>query len=321
VSISSQDTRGGLLYGLAAYGCWGLIPLYFREVGAVAPPEILAHRIVWSVVFIALILTVWRRWPDLISSLRSWRIVRLLLASAALVAVNWLVYIHGVGSKRVMQTSLGYFINPLFSVVLGMVFFRERLRPWQWAALGLATAGLVYLIVMVGELPWIALVLAGTFGLYGLVRKMAPVDGLIGLAIETMLLAPAALIGLAIGAASGMATFGNNDRATDGLLLLSGVITTIPLLCFGQAARRLRLTTMGFLQYLAPSMQFLLAVWVFEEPFSREQQISFACIWLALLIFTVDALRTHRRQVAERVPELATLRRSVRVEHASPKHH
>ena len=304
MSESSQDTRGGLLYGLAAYLCWGLIPLYFREVSAVAPLEILAHRIVWSVVFIALILTVWRRWPALASSLRSGRIVRLLLASAALVAVNWLVYIHGVATQRVMQTSLGYFINPLFSVVLGMVFFRERLRPWQWAALGLATVGLVYLIFMVGELPWIALVLAGSFGLYGLVRKMTPVDGLIGLAIETMLLTPAALIGLAIGVMSGTATFGNNDRATDGLLALSGVATTIPLLCFGQAARRLRLSTLGFLQYLAPSMQFLLAVWVFKEPFVCDQQISFAFIWLALLIFTVDALRTHRRQVAEPVPEL-----------------
>ncbi|HWG47927.1 MAG TPA: EamA family transporter RarD [Gemmataceae bacterium] len=313
MSISSQDTRGGLLYGLAAYGCWGLVPLYFREIGAVSPPEILAHRIVWSVVFVAILLTLWRRWPDFAASVRSGRIVRLLLISASLVAVNWLVYIHGVGSKRVMETSLGYFINPLLSVLLGMVVFRERLRPWQWVALTLATVGLVYLIFMVGELPWIALVLAGTFSLYGLVRKMTPVDGLIGLAIETMLLAPAALIGLAIGSAIGAASFGGNDRATDGLLMLSGVVTTIPLVCFGQAARRLRLSTMGFLQYLSPSMQFLLAVWVFEEPFRPEQQISFACIWMALLIFTVDALLAGRQR---QKPCLAALRRTARFREA-----
>ncbi len=294
MSISSQDTRGGLLYGLAAYGFWGLMPLYFWLVGTVSPLEILAHRVVWSVVLVAGILTVWRRWPDLQHSFRSGRIVRLLLASAVLVAVNWLVYIYGVWTQRVLQTSLGYFINPLFSVVLGLVFFRERLRLGQWFALGLATAGLAYLVFTVGELPWIALAVAGSFGLYGLVRKTAPVDGLIGLAIETMLLAPAALAGLAVGVTTGTATFGNNEGMTDGLLLLSGVVTTIPLLCFGQAARRLPLSTLGFLQYVAPSMQFLLAVWVFREPFLPAQQISFAFIWAALAIFTGDALLARR---------------------------
>jgi chloramphenicol-sensitive protein RarD len=317
VSEATKDTRGGLLYGLAAYGMWGLMPLYFRVVGTVTPLEILAHRIVWSVVLVAAILTVWRRWPDLMRSLRSGRIVRLLLASALLVAVNWLVYIYGVWTERVLQTSLGYFINPLFSVVLGMVFFRERLRPWQWVALGLAAGGLAYLILTVGELPWIALAVAGTFGLYGLVRKTAPVDGLIGLAIETMLLAPAALAGLAVGVTTGTATFGNNEGVTDALLLLSGVVTTVPLLCFGQAARRLRLSTLGFLQYIGPSMQFLIALWVFGEPFLPAQQVSFAFIWAALLVFTVDALRAHRRRSAAPIPELATLRRSIRAEHAS----
>lgn len=298
VNKSSHDSRGGLLYGLAAYGFWGLMPLYFWAVGAVAPLEILAHRIVWSVVLLIVILTVWRRWPDLASSFRSGRTVRLLLASALLVAVNWLVYIYGVWTQRILQTSLGYFINPLFSVALGMVFFRERLRRGQWVALGLASVGLGYLIFTVGELPWIALAVATTFGLYGLVRKITPVDGLIGLTIETMLLAPAALAGLSIGAAAGATTFGNNERVTDGLLLLSGVVTTIPLLCFGQAARRLRLSTLGFIQYLAPSMQFLLALWVFREPFLPAQQISFGFIWVALAVFTVDALLAHRQRRA-----------------------
>jgi chloramphenicol-sensitive protein RarD len=311
VSKSSQDTRGGLLYGLAAYGFWGLMPLYFWLVGTVALLEILAHRIVWSAVLVAAILTGWRRWQDLTRSLRSGRTVRLLLISALLVAVNWLVYIYGVSTQRVLQTSLGYFINPLFSVVLGIMFFRERLRPWQWIALGLAVAGLSYLVVAVGELPWIALAVAGTFALYGLVRKTAPVDGLIGLAIETMLLAPAALGGLTLGMTTGKSSFGYNEWTTDGLLLLSGVVTTIPLLCFGQAARRLRLSTLGFLQYLTPTMQFLLALWVFGEPFPPALRVSFGFIWAALLIFIVDALRARRRPAAVPAPRLATLRRSV----------
>jgi chloramphenicol-sensitive protein RarD len=307
-----------LLYGLAAYGFWGVMPLYFRAVQAIKPLELLAHRIVWSVVLVALILTVWRRWPDLMRSVRDGQLLRLLFASALLVALNWLVYIYGVSTKRVLQTSLGYFINPLFSVVLGMVFFRERLRPWQWIALGLATAGLGYLIFQLGELPWIALALAATFGLYGLIRKKTPVDGLIGMGVETMLLVPAALIGLAFGVTRGHTTFGTNDWLTDGLLLLSGVVTTVPLVCFGQAARRLPLSTLAFLQYLAPTIQLLLAIWVFDEPFLPVQRISFGLIWTALFLITVDALRS-RREVALRQPE--TFRGGVRAEPASTKQH
>lgn len=319
MSEPNRDTRGGLLYGLAAYGLWGLMPLYFWLVRHVSPLEVLAHRILWSIVFVAGILTVWRRWPDLMRCLRTGRTVRLLLVSALLVAVNWLVYLYGVWTERILQTSLGYFINPLFSVALGMVFFRERLRLGQWLALALATAGLGYLIYMVGELPWIALAVAGSFGLYGLVRKTTPVDGLLGLTIETMLLAPAALAGLSFGVTTGQATFANSDRLTDGLLLLSGVVTTIPLLCFGQAARRLRLSTMGFLQFLAPSMQFLLALWVFHEPFLPAQQISFGFIWTGLLVFMLDAVWTYRRQGADRPPVLATLRCQMRSEPAAAR--
>lgn len=310
-----KRTSDGLLYGLAAYGFWGLMPLYFRLVGTVAPVEILAHRIIWSVILVAVILTLWRRWPDLVSSLRSGRTVRLLLISALLVAGNWLVYIYGVWTQRVLQTSLGYFINPLFSVLLGMVFFGERPRRWQWVALGLASIGLGYLVFQVGELPWIALALAGTFGLYGLVRKTAPVDGLIGLAVETMLLAPAALAGLAIGATNGTTSFGKNEAMTDGLLLLSGVVTTIPLLCFGQAARRLPLSTLGFLQYLAPSMQFVIAVLVFQEPFPPALRISFAFIWTALAIFTLDALWTHSRRDRNTAREFERLRKDLYAKH------
>jgi chloramphenicol-sensitive protein RarD len=313
---SHAKTHSGLLYGLAAYGLWGLMPLYFRLVGQVSPVEVLAHRIVWSVVLLVVILTVWRRWPDLVSILRSGQTVRLLLVSALLVAVNWLVYIYGVWAERVLETSLGYFINPLFSVVLGMVFFRERLRPWQWVALALACLGLGYLMFAVGKLPWIALVLALSFGLYGLVRKLAPVDGLIGLMVETMLLAPAALAGLAIGVTQGTATFGRNEALTDGLLLLSGVVTTIPLLCFGQAARRLRLSTLGFLQFLGPTMQFLIAVLIFHEPFLPALRVSFAFIWAALIVFTVDAWRHHSRANRTSVSREPAIRGSIPAEHA-----
>ena len=313
------QTRSGLLYGLAAYGLWGLMPLYFRLVGQVSPAEVLAHRIVWSVLLLAVILTVWRRWPDLMAILRSGRMVRLLLVSALLVATNWLVYIYGVWAERVLETSLGYFINPLFSVVLGMVFFRERLRPWQWVAFALTCIGLGYLILSVGKLPWIALALALSFGLYGLVRKTTPVDGLIGLAVETLLLAPAALAGLAIGVTQSTASFGKNEALTDALLLLSGVVTTIPLLCFGQAARRLRLSTLGFLQFLGPTMQVLIAVLVFHEEFRPELRVTFAFIWTALIVFTVDAWRHHARRertsvsdelaVCESIPSAARLQR------------
>ena len=319
MSESSSETRTGLLYGLTAYGTWGLMPLYFGAVGGVTPLEILAHRIVWSVVIVSALLTLFGSWPDLVRAVRSRRILSLLIVSAALVSLNWLVYIYGVWTQRVMENSLGYFINPLFTVLLGVLFFRERLRRWQWFALGLATVGLGYLIYTVGELPWIALAIAGTFGLYGLVRKTVPVDGLVSVAIEMMLLAPAALAGLGYGISSGAAVFRNQSAATDGLLLLSGIVTMIPLLCFGQAVRRLPLSTLGFLQYLAPSMQFLLALWVFHEPFAPAKRISFGCIWTALLIFTVDALLAHRRKTAESVPQLATLRGTVRAEQVSAK--
>jgi chloramphenicol-sensitive protein RarD len=295
------------------------MPLYFWLVRHVSALEVLAHRILWSVVCVALLLTVWRRWPDLMRCLRTGRTVRLLLVSALLVAINWLVYLYGVWTERILQTSLGYFINPLFSVALGMVFFRERLRPGQWLALVLAAAGLGYLIYMVGELPWIALAVAGSFGLYGLVRKTTPVDGLLGLTIETMLLAPAALAGLGVGVTNGSAAFGNLDGTTDLLLLLSGVVTTIPLLCFGQAARRLRLTTMGFLQFLAPSMQFLLALWVFREPFLPAQQISFGFIWTGLLVFMLDAVWTYRRQGECRASERAAIRCHMQPEAAAAR--
>ncbi len=291
----SDTRRSGVFYGLAAYGFWGLMPIYFAVVNRFAGPvEVLAHRIVWSVVFLCCLLTGLRRWPDVGRCFRSRRLLVLLTTSTILIAVNWFAFIYGVWTKRVLQTSLGYFMTPLFSVLLGMVFLRERPRPGQWAALALAVGGIVYLIANVGDVPWIALTLTGSFGLYGLVRKKTPVDALVGLSVETLLLLPLAGGAILFWAADGTGAFGLEPR-TSGLLALSGVVTAIPLICFGEAARRLPLTVLGFLQYISPSMSCLLAVLWFDEPFRMEQRISFGLIWTALVLFSVESYLAVRR--------------------------
>jgi chloramphenicol-sensitive protein RarD len=294
----------GLLFGVAAYGFWGVLPVYFRAVGGVAPTEFLAHRIVWSFLLLAAVLTLWRRWPELARTLRTRHTRSLLAVSALLIATNWLVYLHGVMTQRVIQTSLGYFINPLVSVVLGVVFFRERLRGGQWLAVALAAAGVAYYVLAGREWPWIALVLAGSFGLYGLVRKAAPVEALVGLSAETLLLFPAAAGFLGYWQSQGTLGFGSRGGWLDALLLLSGVVTTVPLLCFGAAARRLPLSTLGFLQYLAPTLQLLLAVTLFGEPFRPDQRWSFGLVWAALALFTAESVVSRRvMSAAVRAPD------------------
>jgi chloramphenicol-sensitive protein RarD len=288
-----------LLYGIGAYGLWGLMPLYFRAVEVVSPGELLAHRIVWCFLLLAGVLTVFRRWPDFARVLRSPRQLLFLAISAHLVAANWLIYIYGVNNKDVVQTTLGYFINPLFSVLLGLVFFRERLNPRQWLAIALATAGVGVFVAMVEGFPWIALGVAFSFGLYGLVRKITPVDGLTGLTVETLVLAPVATACLGWWALQGTLVFQSRNRGLDALIVASGVVTALPLLCFGQAARRLPLSTLGFLQYMAPTVQFLIAVFLFGETFPREKQISFALVWAALVVLTLDSVLRSRRPALE----------------------
>lgn len=302
-----REQRGGLVYGLAAYGLWGLMPLYFKAVEQAGPLEVLAHRIVWCQLLLVVLLLVFRSWSDLVQCLRSPRIVLLLLASSVLIALNWFIYIYGVATQRLVETSLGYFINPLFSVLLGVVFFRERLRISQWAALGLATAGMAYLVMRVGTVPWIALGLAGAFGFYGLVRKIAPVDALVGLFIETLVLTPVAAAFLLQQHISGAAPVDRFGWGFAGLLALSGPTTALPLLCFGLAARRLPLSIMGFLQYLAPSLQLLLAVLFYDESFRPEQQISFGFIWTALALYSVESVWARQRRLQQIDAELGTL--------------
>ena len=295
-----HGSRGGILYGIAAYGFWGGFPLYFKAVADVSPVVVLAHRALWSFVVLAVLVGVVGRWKELWRELHCRRLIFMLTLSTLFIAANWLMFIYAVSTGQVLQASLGYFINPLVNVLLGVLFLRERLRPRQTLSIGLAVIGVLVLTAIVGEVPWVALSLAFTFSLYGLMRKLMPVDGLMSLTIETLLLAPLGLIYLGYLAADG----GGEPMTlgTVGLLVLSGPVTTVPLLLFGAAARRLRLSTMGILQYLSPTLQFLLAVLVFGEAFSAAQLVSFACIWAAVLLYAVDSLfaaREYRVEVLE----------------------
>lgn len=291
--MTSKASHTGILYGIAAYGLWGLIPLYFKSVAHVAPLEILAHRALWSFVMLAILVRVLNRWREVGRGLCNGRLMLMLGLTTLLLAANWLTFIYSVLTKHVLQASLGYFINPLVNVLLGVLFLRERLRPWQVVSIVLALIGVVVLTTYVGQVPWIALTLATTFGLYALLRKLMSVDGLVSLAVETLVLLPIALVYLSYLGATGIAT--GRSSSTLGLLLLSGPVTTVPLLFFGAAARRLRLSTLGIVQYLTPSLHFLLAVFAFREPFSMAQVASFACIWTAIAIYTADSFRALRQ--------------------------
>jgi chloramphenicol-sensitive protein RarD len=284
--------RSGVAYGLGAYIAWGFIPLYFKAVAFVHPVEVLAHRILWSLVFLVLIQWGRGRLGKVAEILRDRRSLGILSVTTILIAVNWLVFIWSVFNGRLLEASLGYFINPLVSVLLGFVFLKERLRLWQWLAVGLATVGVIFLAVGTGTMPWIALVLACTFGLYGLLRKIARPGGVTGLAVETLLLAPLALAWLGYSAYSGSLIFGVAGERATLILLAAGPVTALPLVWFTEGARRLRLATIGFMQYLAPSLQFLLAVLVFREPFGGVQAMSFVMIWAALLLYSIDTARS-----------------------------
>jgi chloramphenicol-sensitive protein RarD len=287
--------RAGLLYGLAAYGWWGLVPLYFKAVADLPAVEILAQRIVWSVAFLAMVLAWARRWQDVARCFRDRRLLLTLLGSTVLIALNWLAYIYSVTSGQLVQSSLGYFILPLVSIALGMVWFKERLRPLQLAAVAVAAAGVLELTRANGELPWIAMVIAFSFGFYGLLRKRAAVDGLVGLSVEVALLLPVAAGYLCYLGLTGALSLGAQGAATDLLLVLSGVVTAVPLLCFGQAARRLPLSALGFLQYLSPTLALVLGVVLYEEEFGTKEAISFGLIWGALVVYSFDMARTLRR--------------------------
>jgi len=292
---AGSEARAGVLYGAAAYLFWGVSVVYFKAISSVPPLEILAHRILWSVPLLLAWLAARGRLGDLRAVLRARRTVGILLVTTTLIAVNWLVFIYAVATGHVVQASLGYYINPLLNVVLGMLFLGERLRRMQWVSVFLAAAGVAYLAASFGSLPFISLILAGSFGLYGLLRKTVPADGPVALTVETGLLLPVMLVVLAVQAGRGTMAFLHVSRTIDLLLVLAGVITTMPLLWFTNAVRRLRLATIGFLQYLSPSLQLLLAVVVYREPFTRTHLVTFGFIWAALALYSFDALRRSRQ--------------------------
>ncbi len=285
-----DQTRAGLFYGIAAYSWWGLVAIYFKAVAHVPATEILAHRVVWSVLLLSLLLRFRGRWGVAISALRDRRVVVTLFATTALIAANWFTFIWAIANDQVLDASLGYFINPLVNVLLGFVFLRERLRRFQALSVLLAAIGVTYLTVSSGAVPLVSLALAFTFAFYGLLRKTARVDALVGLTLETVTLLPLAIGYLAYLLWSGDGVFGTESRSTDLLLALGGVVTATPLLWFANAVRRLRLATVGFLQYIAPTGQFLLAMF-YGETLSSAHIVAFAFIWTALVIYSIDSVR------------------------------
>ncbi len=293
----SRKSRSGLVCGLAAYTAWGFIPLYFRAVSHVPPAIVLCHRILWSVLFLVIVVSFRQEWASVWPVLKNRRRLGLLSAGAGLIAINWLVFIYAVINRQLLQASLGYFINPLLSIFLGMIFLHERLRGGQWLAVFIAGVAVANLALRSASFPWIALSLAASFGFYGLVRKKVDIDSLHALLVETTILFPVALLFLALPAAHQISS------GTLGLLSLSGVITALPLLLFGVALRRLKLSTMGFLQYAGPTLQFLVAIVLFHEPLGGARLASFVLCWLAIAVYVTESIRTRQPQAVADEPD------------------
>jgi chloramphenicol-sensitive protein RarD len=286
--------RRGALYAATAYALWGLFPLYFRLVSEIPALEITAHRVVWSLAFMAVLMVLLRRTAWLRPALADRRVMLAFAGSSVLLAGNWFIYVWAVTHGRVVEASLGYFINPLFNVLLGRLVLGERLVPAQQAAVALAAAGVAWLAWQTGQVPWIALALAATFGTYGLLRKRAPLGTLEGLTLESLLLGPLALVGLLWAGTHGGTGFEQADLSTQLLLAAAGPLTAIPLIFFGAAAPRIPMSLLGMLQYIGPTIQLTLGVWLFGEPFDGARQQGFVLIWIACAVFSAEMLWRHR---------------------------
>lgn len=293
-ALPARSTRAGAVAATLAFLIWAGFPVYFKAVADVPAAEVLAHRIAWSAGFVALLLVILRQWREVRRILGNPRQVAGLAVSGLLVACNWLIFIWAVAHDRVLESSLGYFINPLLNVALGVLILGERLRRAQWLAIALAALGVANLVLRHGQIPWVAISLAATFGLYGLMRKQIAVKALAGLFVETMLLLPVAAGYLVYLGLAGLGQFGTRGIAFDGLLALAGVFTALPLILFAAAARRLPLSTLGQLQYTVPTGHFLLAVVAFGEPFTAVHGVTFGCIWVALALYAWDSFRVQR---------------------------
>ena len=296
----------GILYGLSAYVLWGMFPLFFKQLQAASAIEVVLHRMVWSLVFVLIVLAVLRRWNWLGDVRRSPALVGKFAVSALLLAGNWLSYVWAVNNGHVLDASLGYFILPLINVALGFIFLHERPRKAQWVAFALATSGVLWMAVQSGHVPWLALLIAMTFGFYGLMRKTATLGALEGMSLETMLLAPLAVVALLWAGPSGPGSqWPAHDAHTWLFFLLSGPVTAIPLLLFAAGARRVPLSTMGFLQYITPSILALMGVFLYGETFAGPRAVGFVFIWVALALYTAEGLWAGRRAAAARAAAAA----------------
>lgn len=291
----------GIWYGIGAYVTWGLFPIYWKWLHHVPALQLIGHRILWSFLMLFVAILTSRQWNIFRAAVLAPRVLRIYLAAAVLVGINWLVYVWAVNAGFIVETSLGYYINPLLSVLMGVLFLHERMRSLQWVPLGLAAVGVLYLTFAYGSLPWIALTLAFSFGLYGLVKNTAPLGSLYGLTLETGLLFLPALLYLLYADATGQGAFLHTGAISDVLLVGAGLMTTIPLLMFASAARRIPLSLVGILQYIAPTLQFLLGVLVYREPFTHAQFIGFGIVWIALILFGVEGFLASRAQRAQTV--------------------
>lgn len=285
----------GIVYAALAYVAWGLFPLYFKQVAHVPALEVVMHRTLWSMLFLLGVLAVLQRWAWLRALRHQPRVLLAFALSALLLSSNWLTYVWAVNNQHVLDASLGYFILPLVNVAMGFVFLRERPRRGQWVAVAVAATGVLWLTLQTGRLPWISLVLALTFGFYGLLRKVAVLGALEGLALETLMLAPLAMVALAVWGAQGQGVLVQGDAASMAWLVLGGPLTAIPLLLFAAGARRIPLTTLGILQYISPTLQFALGVWLFGEPMQAARLAGFALIWAALVVYSLEGWWTSQR--------------------------
>ncbi|MBI2757892.1 MAG: EamA family transporter RarD [Chloroflexi bacterium] len=295
--------KKGILYAVGAYLMWGLFPLYWKQLETIPALQLIGHRIAWSFILLIIVIFITRQWKEFRAEFNS-KTIRIYLIAAVLISVNWFTYVWAVNNGFVVETSLGYYINPLFSVLLGVIVFRERLRPIQWIPIALAAAGVFYLTATYGSLPWIALTLAFTFGLYGLVKKTAPLSSLYGLTLETGLLFLAAVAYLLYSEFTGQGAFLRSGPKADLMMVGAGLVTTVPLLLFAYAAQRVPLTTLGILQYINPTMQFLLGVLLYKEPFTQNRLIGFGMVWAGLILFWIEGLYARRNISPEPVPEI-----------------
>ncbi|WP_415888000.1 EamA family transporter RarD [Neptuniibacter sp. QD37_6] len=295
-NLSASEHQKGIYYAVAAFLMWGLVPVYFKAVDDVPAFEVLAHRVVWSVVFLVLFLFLKGKLSELTTLRNNPKILLSLGLSALVISINWLVFIWAVSEQRIVEATLGYFINPLINIVFGFFLFSERLRFLQWIAVAIATVAVLYQIILIGELPWVALTLATSFSIYSVLRKKIPIDSITGLLVETLWLFPMALVYMIWLSAQNNFVLQNGSTDIQMLLLAAGLVTSLPLIAFAAGARRLSLTMVGLLQYIGPSIAFLIAVFYYNEPMDQNRLITFVMIWIALAIFSVEGVLVQQRK-------------------------